>query len=266
MHSRHSEAPHVARAPGRSYFDPAGSCTSSILSSIGHRSRPTPLALQFTDGPLCARKSGRRSSLESPSVPLGPKHGKIELDFRQFLQVVDGNDSFVVDISSATIRRGQPSRGRCSDIYCSPFLSLFSISFVPLVPPCLLLFFFFPLFVLSSLSQTRSTAPSFFIYVIARHSRDRCRDALAITFICAGNWAREPNLADREIIALGYQVCIYEREKFERVVARSSDSALTFHLSRGCIFRFHEMYTVSSRLRTRKRISRKRTLVVPSLT
>lgn len=170
------------------------------------------------------------------------------------------------DGNRRTIRRGQPSRGRCSDIYCSPFLSLFSISFVPLVPPCLLLFFFFPLFVLSSLSQTRSTAPSFFIYVIARHSRDRCRDALAITFICAGNWAREPNLADREIIALGYQVCIYEREKFERVVARSSDSALTFHLSRGCIFRFHEMYTVSSRLRTRKRISRKRTLVVPSLT
>lgn len=186
MHSRHSEAPHVARAPGRSYFDPAGSCTSSILSSIGHRSRPTPLALQFTDGPLCARKPGRRFSLESPSVPLGPKHGKIELDFRQFLQIVDGNDSFVVDILSATIRRGQPSRGRCSDIYCSPFLSLFSISFVPLVPPCLLLFFF-PLLVLSSLSQTRSTAPSFFIYVIARHSRDRCRDALAITFICAGN-------------------------------------------------------------------------------
>lgn len=154
MHSRHSEAPHVARAPGRSYFDPAGSCTSSILSSIGHRSRPTPLALQFTDGPLCARKSGRRSSLESPSVPLGPKHGKIELDFRQFLQVVDGNDSFVVDISSATIRRGQPSRGRCSDIYCSPFLSLFSISFVPLVPPCLLLFFFSPPRALLSLANT----------------------------------------------------------------------------------------------------------------
>lgn len=122
------------------------------------------------------------------------------------------------DGNRRTIRRGQPSRGRCSDIYCSPFLSLFSISFVPLVPPCLLLFFFFPLFVLSSLSQTRSTAPSFFIYVIARHSRDRCRDALAITFICAGNWAREPNLTKREIIALGYQVCIYEREKFERVV------------------------------------------------
>lgn len=57
---------------------------------------------------------------------------------------------------------------------------------------------------LSSLSQTRSTAPSFFIYVIARHSRDR-RDALAITFICficARNGARETNLAEKERLLL----------------------------------------------------------------
>lgn len=188
MHSRHSEAPHVARAPGRSYFDPAGNCTSSILSSIGHRSRPTPLALQFTDGPLCARKPGRRSSLESPSVPLGPKHGKIELDFRQFLQVVDGNDSSVVDISSAI--GNDPSGAAIAGSLFRHLLLSLSLSLFYLLrslSSTVSLTLFFPLLVLSSLSQTRSTAPSFFIYVIARHSRDRCRDALAITFICAGN-------------------------------------------------------------------------------
>lgn len=157
MHSRHSEAPHVARAPGRSYFDPAGSCTSSILSSIGHRSRPTPLALQFTDGPLCARKPGRRFSLESPSVPLGPKHGKIELDFRQFLQIVDGNDSFVVDISSAI--GNDPSGAAIAGSLFRHLLLSLSLSLFYLLRSLsstvsLTLFFFSPLRALLSLANT----------------------------------------------------------------------------------------------------------------
>lgn len=78
----------------------------------------------------CALENlGQRSSLESPSVPLGPKHGKIELDFRQFLQVVDGNDSFVVDISTAIGERsvGGSHRG----VVVPTFIALpFSLSFL----------------------------------------------------------------------------------------------------------------------------------------
>lgn len=100
-------------------------------------------------------------------------------------------------------------------------LSLFLFYLLRSLSSTVSLTLFFPplLPFLSSLSQTRSTAPSFFIYVIARHSRDR-RDALAITFICficARNGARETNLAEkereREIITLGYQVCTYDSTK-----------------------------------------------------
>lgn len=85
-------------------------------------------------------------------------------------------------------------------------LSLFLFYLLRSLSSTVSLTLFFPplLPFLSSLSQTRSTAPSFFIYVIARHSRDR-RDALAITFICficARNGVRETNLAEKERLLL----------------------------------------------------------------
>lgn len=118
MHSRHLEAPHVA--PEVISILPEVARPRSFLRSAIDRDRHL---WHCNSWPIVRSKTWPSSAnrLLFPTTD----QSMIEPGFRQFLEHVDGNDSSVVDISLATSGRGQPSRGRCSDIYCALSLSLF---------------------------------------------------------------------------------------------------------------------------------------------